>query len=231
MFDWFINFFFDIFNIVMILIFLLVGMLVGIILRMYLFRPKNQILYCRERDGRGQEMDVIEEDAISLETNTDPPLRFYKFGRAFNFVKRGRAFTRFLAKEGTAYTWRLLGFGGTDENPGMIELEAGTLYEMLKTKWGKLKKGEFWKSIPEAALDIIRDNQLFVTVGLEPGISPKGYQPITESIIKRKSNEDMAELMAEGLKGAIKKGIMDWIFPFFSGVGAMALASKLMGWW
>jgi len=108
--DFFLNFFSNPFNIVMALLFVVVGMLVGIVFVRYFLKPKNQILYCRERDGRGVELNVQDEDAISLETSSSPPLRFFKFGRSYEYLRRGRSFTRFFGKEGTAYTWRLQGF-------------------------------------------------------------------------------------------------------------------------
>lgn len=90
-----------------------IGALVGVML-IRLMPARNQILYCRERDGRGMELNVADEDAVSLETHSSPELRFFKYGRSYEFRKRfGRAFTRFFGKEGTAYTWRLQGFSKT----------------------------------------------------------------------------------------------------------------------
>ena len=102
--------FFNIFNILTIAIFFCVGVIVAIIFLRYGMRPKNQILYLRERDGRGLELDLSKEDAISFTTKSNPPLRFFKFGRSYEFRRRGRAYTRFLGKEGTAYTCRTEGF-------------------------------------------------------------------------------------------------------------------------
>lgn len=227
MIDFFVSFFSNPFNIVMGLLFALIGILVGIVLVRYLLRPKNQILYCRERDGRGLELNVDKEDAISLETATKPPLRFFKWGRAYEFIKRGRAFTRFFGKEGTGYSWRLFGFSGKKGNPVKTELEFPTLEEAVKYKWGD----EFYGAVPDEMKEKLRDNKVLVTVNLEPGIVPEGYEPITESVIKKKAYEDMAELFARSARGAIKKTVFDWMPWLLAGAGIMAIVSKLFGWW
>jgi len=260
--DWFSN----VFNILFFVVALALGIILGIVILRYGFKPKNQILYCRERDGRGLELKVGEEDAVSLETNSSPELRFFKYGRSYEFRHRGRSFTRFFGKEGTAYTWRLQGFSKvpskcetvTEQVPVLnekgvaivdekglpvfkniekqvpiefenkqIDLEFPTLEDAVKSKWGE----EFYENVPDKMKDLLRKNNLLVTVNLEPGIVPEGYEPITESVIKKKANEDMAELMAHSLKGAVKKTVLD-IIPWIGlGCGITAIASKLLGWW
>ena len=262
----FFDFFSNISNILFFVIAIAVGIIVGIFLVQYVLKPKNQILYCRERDGRGLELKVNKEDAVSLETMSSPELRFFKYGRSYEFRKKGRAFTRFFGKEGTAYSWRLQGFSKVpsefkdvttktpvltdDEKPILdkngetlytetiekvptkfvekqIELEFPTLEDAVKHQWGE----EFYSSVPDPKKDILKDNKLLVTVNLEPGIVPEGYEPITESVIKKKANEDMAELMAHSLKGAVKKSILDVVPWLLAGAGITAIVSKLLGWW
>lgn len=92
--------------------FLVLGAVIGILLRP---SPKNQVLYFRERDGRGHEYNIETEDAISVETVTDPSLRFFKWGRAYSFkaptrLNKLKTVNRFLGKEGSGYTWKLYGF-------------------------------------------------------------------------------------------------------------------------
>ena len=179
-----------------------------------LTRPKNQIIYCRERDGRAMELNIAKEDAISLETDTKPPLRFFKFGRSYELRRHGRPFTRFFGKEGTAYTWILQGFhkitpkrGRPSKNPGesrKIKLEFSNLAELLKNLWGET----FFASVPETQRIKLEENKVLVTVDLEPGITPEGYEPITDSTIRKKAKEDAAELIGRSLKGAVKTPIV-----------------------
>lgn len=190
----------------------LIGVLVGVILIRYGLRPKNQILYCRERDGRGLELNIDAEDALSMTTKTKPQLRFYKYGRAYDFQKRGRAYTRFFGKEGTAYTWRLQGFTEKDK----VDLQFPTLEQAVKSQWGE----EFYATVPDKMQELLRGKSLLVTVNLEAGIVPKGYEPISEQTIKKKANEDMASLLSNALKGVVKTPVMQWMFILGSGFGA-----------
>lgn len=220
MFEWFFSFFTNIFNVLILTIFLAIGVLVGFLLVRYGIGHRNQILYCRERDGRGFELPIDKEDAISLETE-DPNLRFFKWGRAYEFLGRlGRTFTRFFGKEGTAYSWRLEGFDkDEDEDGNPVEkkktLEFPTLEEAVRFRWGP----EFYHTVPEKQKEKLREDKVHLTVNLEPGITPEGYEPITEQTIKRKANEDMAQLLAGGLQGVMKAPITQWIFILAAGVG------------
>ena len=199
------------------LIFMLSGVLIGVIFFRYIIPPRNQILYCRERDGRGEELTVGKEDGLSLETQTKPPYRFYKYGRAYEFLGRmGRAFTRFFGKEGTAYTWRLEGFDKDGNgNPKSKDLEFPTLEDAVKFRWGD----EFYNAVPDEQKEELRNDKLLVTVNLEPGVTPEGYEPITEHTIKRKANEDMASLLSQGFKEVGKSPITQWIFILGCGIG------------
>lgn len=223
MLDAFIGFFSSIFNIVMVLIFVLVGILIGIVLFRMMTRPKNQILYCRERDGRGLELNISQEDAVSMVTDSEPELRFYKYGRSYNFLRRARNFARFFGKEGTGLTWRLLGFGGTIKKPKKITLKFPTLELAVKHKWGE----DFYGTVPEAMQQKLQDTQLFVTVGLEPGITPKGYTPITEDIIEEKADKDMGNLFAEATKSITKPSIFQWL-PWIGAGSALTFVGLLV---
>lgn len=225
MLGWFIGFFSSIFNIVMMLIFVLVGIIIGILLFRLLTRPKNQILYCRERDGRGLELNVSEEDAVSLVTDSDPQLRFYKRGRSYNFNKRGRTFSRFFGKEGTGLTWRLLGFGGTKKKPTTTEISFESLEAAVKHKWGK----EFFATVPEAMQQKLQEDRLLVTVELEPGLIPEGYDPITEDIIEDKADKDMAKVFARSANQGTSTSVIQWLPWLGAGVGLAMMALLILG--
>lgn len=223
MFEWLFDF--SIFGILRMAIFAVVGVLIGVLIRHYLWRAKNQILYCRERDGRGMEINVSEEDATSLITNSNPVMRFFKWGRSYTFEKRGRSFTRFFGKEGTGYIWRLMGFSNTKKNPKEIDLEFDTLEAAVIHKWGEKK----YADVPENLQEKLRENKMLVTVGLEPGITPKGYVPITESVIRKKSREDAKELIARGLKDAVSRDLFERLAYIGSGAGLVLIGMLLLG--
>lgn len=256
--EFFVGFFSNIFNILMTIAFILAGMILGLILSRYIMKPKNQVLYCREKDGRGEEYNIGNERAISLETATTPSLRFFKHGRAYEFRKRGRAFTRFFGKEGTAYTWILEGFSkvatkyqeikelvpieGNPDGTKMIEvtkkvpieweekkltLEFPTLEDAVKFRWGD----DDYNRTPEELQAKLRDKKVLVTVNLEAGITPEGYQPITEEVINKEGDQAMAALLASEVKEASK---LDWkmiLIILGCGAGILAIVSKALSWW
>lgn len=107
--DAFMSIFGNVLGILFLMIFLLSGIVSGLLIAVYR-RPKNRVFYIRERDSRGEELKISREDSISLRTESDPPLRFFKWGKAYDFRGRfHRVFTTFFGKEGTAYSWRLRG--------------------------------------------------------------------------------------------------------------------------
>lgn len=203
---------------------MLVGIIIGIILFRVITRPKNQIIYCRERDGRAMELDISKEDHITLETKTDPPLRFYKYGRSYELRKRGRAFTRFLGKEGTAYTWIMQGFKKVGSKLQEIKVPFPTLEDAVKSVWG-----EFYTTVPENMQKALQNNSMLVTVNLEPGITPEGYKPITEATIRKKNREDAKDLIARGLKGAIQKDWFERLAWIGTGAGLTMVGMLLLG--
>lgn len=242
----FLNYFTNPINIAFTGMFIAVGVLVGYV---YQPSPKNQVLYCREKDGRGEQYDIQNEDAISLVTKTNPALRFFKYGKSYVFtisrkLGKARKVARFIGKEGTAYTWRLMGFEkvptkfedqpvkeekpeppkkrGRGRPPKVkvktervpveweekeIDITFPSLAEAVEHKWG----AGFWNTVPLERKEQLADNKMLVTVGLESGLTPLGYKPITERQINKKANEDMASLIARGVSGAVKTPILNYL--------------------
>ena len=92
-------------------ILLLVGVVLGIVVTAFM-TPPAQMLRISEKDGRGWELKIKDETPKFLETKSKPPLRYLKWGRSYEFVLgwMKKKVTRFLGKEGTAYSWQLFGF-------------------------------------------------------------------------------------------------------------------------
>ncbi len=203
---------------------MLVGIIIGLLIYRVMTRPKNQVMYCRERDGRGLELDIGKEDHATFESNTDPPLRFWKYGRAYNFLKRGRTYARYFAKEGSGYSWRLQGFEKKQGKLVQVEIPFPTLEAAVQSVWGEA----FYATVPEERQAALRDNAMLVTVNLEPGITPDGYKPITEQTIRKKNREDAKDLIARGLKGAVKDPIMKTLMYLGCGAGIGWIANFLL---
>jgi len=206
----------------MIALFILIGILIGLV-----FKPKakDQVMKISEKDHRYVDFDVSQENAFSIECESKkgyPMQRFLKHAASYTgvvgrFLKRSR--TRFLGKVGTAYTWRPL----VDIKGVFI----GTLGKALRGVWGD----DFYFTVPEDKRKELEESKVNVTVELEPGMTPEGYKPASEEDFKQEQDRQAAETWWKGKKIAEKGTWMQWMFIFMAGMGAMAIGSKLLGWW
>lgn len=243
----------NIFEILLILIMMSVGILFGIYFSI-VFRAKNRIFYLREKDGRGQDLKIDRESPISLETRSDPPLRFFKWGRAYEFLGRlGRKFTTFFGKEGTAYTWVLQGFHMVphgpvvfqeitywdqddheilvydefqEEEPQKYELEFPSLATAVMYRWGT----RFWNTVPAERKAELENEKVLVTVELEPGLTPEGYKAITEKDIDDAGDENILKLWAKSAKAALGANPTDTLMTMMAGGLLVLVAAFLLGW-
>jgi len=206
------------------IMFLLLGAIFMFIL-FPMFGAATRILYCRERDGRGMDLAVKLEDEVRLDTKNN--IRFFKHGRSYAFTgMMNRLKSVFFAKEGTAYTAKLLGFSGTQEKPTRIELEFPTVWEAVR-----LKLGDNWiRAWPEDKKKLLQDEKFLVTVDLEPGLTPEGYKPATEQDIADKGKRDMAKLLGEAAKLALHGGVIDKIPWIGMGVALGLVGAMALGW-
>lgn len=219
MLDIFVGFFSNIFNIIMLLIFLLVGVIIGIVVRP---RWGNMVMKLLPRDHRFLDFDIDEETAVTIECKEKkgfPPHRFIKLrpgfvGKSGRFIKR--SVTRYLGKEGTAYTWQ------TEQNK-FTEIPGG-LPTALKGLWGK----EFYEEMPPEQKQQLEENKLLVTVDLDDGLTPEGYASVAEEDIKREEDRKAAETLWEGKKKQEKGLLVNQILAGIAGFG-VACALMLIG--
>lgn len=220
MINFFVDFFSNIFNLVMVALFILVGILIGLILK-----PKagKHVMKILPRDRRFIDFNIAEENAFSLECESKkgfPPQRFIKLrpgftGRVGTFLKK--AVTRFIGKEGTAYTWK------TES----AHVKIGTLADALKGLWGP----KFYATIPDRKREELEESKIQVTVDLDDGLTPENMESVSEEDLLTEQDRKAAETYWQGKKQAEKGEWTRWIFIFVAGMGAMAIASKFLGWW
>lgn len=177
----------------------LVGLaLIGLFGYMILKRAKpiTEVMYCRDRDRRGQKLVVTEETAHSLRVerkglltfrSRHTPLRFIKLAGAYVFTEGGKMVTRFFGKEGTAYTWRL---------EGNEEIKVGPLPELLKGIWGD----KFYLEIPRGQRDAVEDENVYVTVKIGEGLTPEGFSAIKEEDITHEEETRAARTLGTGIQ-------------------------------
>ena len=206
------------------IVFLLFG---GIIMYVIfpMFGALTRILYCRERDGRGVDLPVKFEDEIRLDTKNN--MRFFKHGRSYSFVgAMNRVRNIFFAKEGTAYTAKLLGFDGDSNIPVEVDLEFPTVWDAVKFKLGD----NFLRPFPRDKRDILMEDRFLVTVDLAPGLTPQGYKPATEQDIDEKGDRDMARLLGSAAKMALHGGVLDKVPWIGMGVALGIVGAIALGW-
>ena len=249
----------DLMNILRIMIFLAVGVLLGIIQSAYM-TPPTRVLYVRERDGRGEELKVVNETPISLETGGKTPYRFFKYGRAYEFKKAlGKKVSTFFGKEGTAYSWTLSGyspkrFKDIEEYEDYLDpVTTEVKSRLIKTRVPVDASGEgssvvdkvfktvedliillwgekFYLTVPDEQKKQLRENKVVMTVDLEPGLTPKEYKPITEEDINEEGNQYMAQLLASAAKASLSPGVLNTVALMGFGGLITAVAFILMGW-
>jgi len=214
----------NLFELLIRIVFLLVGAIFMYIL-FTMFGSATRILYCRERDGRGSDLAVKLEDEIRLDTANN--IRFFKHGRSYSFTgMMNRLKVIYFGKEGTAYTAKLMGFSGTEDEPTKIELKYPTVWEAVRHKLGD----DFLRPFPEEQKKLLQDEKFLVTVDLEPGLTPEGYVPATEQDIADKGKRDMAKLLGEAAKMALHGGFIDKIPWIGMGVAIGIVGCMALGW-
>jgi hypothetical protein len=204
----------------MMALFIVVGVFLGLVLKP---RAKNQVMKLIPRDKRFIDFNVSQENAFSLECESEkgfPPQRFIKHAPGFT-GKLGRVLkrtvTRYLGREGTAFTSQVIA--------GKIII--GSLAKTIRGLWGE----EFYFTVPEEQRIQLEESKINVTVELDKTMTPEGYKAASEEDIKQEQDRAAAETWWKGKKMAEKTGFMQVIFIFGAGAGAMAVASKFLGWW
>jgi len=215
----FIEFFLNPFNLIMVVLFVLVGVFIGII-----FRPKakNQVMKILSKGRRFIDFNIKQENAFSVECEPKkgyPLQRFLKLcpsftGEVGRFLKRTR--TRFIGKEGTAYTWKTE--SGKDK-------KIGSLAKALRGLWGD----EFYFTVPEPQREELEKSQIHVTVDIDENFKVEDYPVIREEDIFEEEDRKAAETYWQGKKQAEKGQLSQWLFIFGAGIGAGWIINTLLG--
>ena len=171
------------------------------------FTPSQEVLYFSEAERLCEPLTVKELTPKSIRTKGNK--RFFRNAIAFN-VKRGRRIvTTWLAKRGTAYTFKLAG------TPKGKATKIGTIYEALESIWSK----ELLDKLAKEYRDPLMISEIFVTVELDTGFTPTGYVAATEEDVFTEANQNMAELVGSRIKEVLQRE--DWIRNAgLAGIGA-----------
>lgn len=202
-----------------------VGVALGILLGMILSRPKkNQVWKIIPGDNRGYDLDVVEENALSLycePIGTLPPQRFMKYRPGFTTeIKRrfGRLMkiTRHIGREGTAYTQRF---------------EAGILKNIRLSDTLKVLWGESYQLIPKELLPAIEESKIGVTIRLEDDpLTPENLKVLSEENIKTEEDRKASETFWKGRASALRGATVQNFAWIGFGFGICFVICLAMGW-
>ena len=188
---------------------LMFGIILGIFIKPFV---GNQVLKFIPSDHRFIELDIEEETAVSIECKKKkgfPLQRFFKFhpgftGLAGRIIKK--PVTKFLAIQGTAYTWKL--------EEGVNKL-LGSLKDAVRSVWGE----EFWSHVPDHQKELLAKAKIDVTVGLDKSpLTPHGMTSVSEEDIHKETDRKAAQTFWEEHGSRLKGQYINMILA--GGMGA-----------
>jgi len=168
-----------------------------IIILVVSLKPGYEVHYFSPDERIGEELDITERRPKVLKCEGQK--KFLRFRGAYN-VKRGlKNVTVWLAKRGTAYTFKL---EATEEDTAV---KVGSLWDGVCA----VLNDDIIRQFKDTVTEPLKKSEIFVTVDLEAGMTPKDYEPLTEDDIFDESDREMAGIFGTSIKGALISE--DWI--------------------
>jgi len=205
-----------------------IGAALGIFIGMWLSRPRrNVVSKLVPEDSRGYDLDILEENSTFIHCQpleTLPPQRFLKFRKSYIITGprrfgRLQKITRYLGREGTAYSQRIEG-GEVSNIP---------LDDTLKTLWGQEGYDTVRKNAP-TLMKAVEDSKINITVAMaEDPLTPDGMKVISEENIKLEEDKEAARTFWQGKKDAIKGAFVDKIAWMGFGAAIIVVALLFLG--
>lgn len=172
--------------------------------------PKKQVLYLSESERLGDFLPIQKTTPKSLHCKGNK--RFIRRAVAFTVKQGRRTLTLWLAKRGSAYTFK------PSSTPKGKSVKIGSIYDALETIWSK----KLLENLEKEYRDPLLTSNIFVTVELEAGYTPDKLPAISEEGVHTEANENMAELVGTRIKEALIRE--DWI----RNIGLMGIGGVLV---
>jgi len=173
-------------------------------------KDKYRIFYFSESERLIEPIKNIEDLTPNMILTKDNR-RFIRNSVAYTLREGGKTLTCWLAKRGTAYTWMP---DQTEKGKGKI---IGTLWKGIISVVPELEK-----EITKEWRERLKESLVYVTVELEKGTTPKGFEYMSEKGVKTEANQGMADLIGVGLRQRILKE--DWV----KNAGLMAIGATAL---
>lgn len=180
-------------------------------------KPERQVLYLSEEERTGEFLTI--EDMTPNILHAEGNKKFIRNTLAYTIKEGMKTITLSLGKRGTAYTFK------PASTPKGKAQKIGTLWDGLKSVWNETE----WDAINPELKQKLMNSEIFVTIELESGQTPKDAPRLSEDDLFTEANKRMAQLIGEGIKESFSTE--DWIRNaalIGSGVALLAV-SQMMG--
>lgn len=226
-----------------------------ILVRVFQWFTRHEFVVAQvsEVDHMGQFLEIDKEATTSTAIRTKTNNKYYRTSGGYLIkANRWKNYTIYFGKLGTGYAWEpnqaaesrtLFEVLGSVLGPDFLEqLEAhelsaiqkcpylfnqdtnvGLLYDALAHIWDE----KLLAKLPPEHLKPLMESKMYVTVELERGHTPEGYQPVTDQDITTDANKRMADLISMGVQGLKKEDWVKLIFAVCAGVGVTFLAQAI----
>ena len=179
---------------------------------------KNEVLFLRPRDKRGERLSVTREtDRSVLCEKSDPIHRFIKVGSSWNFKEGSKNIIRFFGIEGSAYTPII-----KDEEE--IQL---TIPEFLKSLW----TDRVYNALPKKLRKALEDDELGVIIDpVEITAEDYGLTKLSSDDVNDEGDAIVLNRLAnQGYRENIKQKLLGNLIWLLLGVGIAGILSNF-GW-
>lgn len=194
-----------------------------------------EVYYFSEAERLLEPKKVSQMSPKQLKTKDN--YRFIRNSVAYTLKRGAKTIVVWLAKRGTAYTWKPQHNKRIDkpvydedgkqkhDEDGNPLFETETVYQRVGTLLDGLRSAigeELVKDLEPDVYEKLVKSEIFVTVDIEEGTTPDGLPPMSEKDIYQEANGDMAELIGHRIRNALAQ--IDWIEKIaLMGSGGLAI--------
>jgi hypothetical protein len=178
------------------------------------FVMKQWVYYFADGERLFERIKVDAFSPVSV-FNLKRNLRFIR--NSVSYRNKNRNEIIWLAKKGTAYTF------STENTPEGKAKKIGTLWKALESLLEPDVVNQFTTEVKEK----LQNPEIFVTVDLEKGVTPEGYESLSEVDIKDETTDRMRQIIFDGIKTATGEDILKVFGIWGLGVASVLIAQSL----
>ena len=181
-------------------------------------KSRNEVLFLRPRDKRGERLEVTREtDRSVLCEKSDPVHRFIKVGSSWSFKEGSKTITRFFGIEGSAYTPVI-------KDEGETHL---TVQEFLRSIW----TDKVYEALPKRLRKSVETDTLGIIVDpVEINAEEYGLTNLSSDDVNDESDAVVLSRLAnQGIRENLKQKLLGNLVWLMLGIGIAGVLSNF-GW-